>query len=76
MGRRTRSACIEKMNPGMTEAAASDVNPMSNLRPLIAMTAVQTLCSTMNMKLVRERSQEVWFRVPNRLVSVSGETLT
>jgi len=49
---------MENMNPGMKEAAASEPNPMSNRRPLIAITAVQTLCNKIKLKLIRPMSQE------------------
>jgi hypothetical protein len=49
---------MESINPGMKEAAASEPSPMSNRRPLIAITAVHALCNKIKMKLVRPMSQE------------------
>jgi hypothetical protein len=49
---------MEKINPGMTEAAASEPNPISKRKPLTANTAVQALCNKTKMKLVRPMSQE------------------
>ena len=42
----------------MTEAAASEPNPINKRRPLRAITAAQALCNKIKMKLVRPMSQE------------------
>ena len=42
----------------MKVAAASEPNPISKRRPLIAITAVQALCNKIKRKLVRPMSQE------------------
>ena len=43
----------------MTEAAASEPNPINKRRPLRAITAAQALCNKIKMKLVRPISQEL-----------------
>jgi hypothetical protein len=59
------------MNPGMIEAAAREVTPMSNLTPLTAMIAVHALCRRMKTKLVIPTSQVLRLRVLGLLNAVS-----
>lgn len=53
------AAWIEKMKLGITEAAASEVKPITNRNPLNASTAAQALCSRMNTKLVSPATHEL-----------------
>jgi hypothetical protein len=46
------------MNPGISVAAASEVTPINNRTPLMAMAAVQALCKMTKRKLLAATIQE------------------
>ena len=58
IGIRIASAWMAMMNPGIKDAAASELIPISKRSPLTAMTAAHALCKRMKPKLVMLMSQE------------------